>query len=270
MQVDASGITVTIGAKTILENASLSVRGGEIVGLIGPNGAGKSTLIRALANLIQPQTGTIRYDNRELASFSARQLARNVAYLAQGTTAHWPMTVEQLVALGRLPHRAPGRGLSDGDLHAIEHAMTMTNVTEFRNRTLGTLSGGERMRVMLARALAVSAPILLADEPIAALDPFHQLQIMDVLRGAARRGTAVIAILHELTLAARFCDRLALLAGGRIQGEGSPDAVLTPENLAAAYRVECVFGRHDDQSFVIPWTRARLDRDAPRDAAHPG
>ena len=255
MELTAKKITVTIGKKTILDNADVSVNGGEIVGLIGPNGAGKSTLIRALANLIHPQAGTITYDGRDLASFNAKQLARNVAYLAQGTTAHWPMTVEQLVALGRLPHRAAGRGLSDDDRNAIERAMTVMDITEFRGRTLGALSGGERMRVMLARALAVEAPILLTDEPIAALDPFHQLQIMDVLRDTARGGTAVIAILHELTLVARFCDRVVLLADGRVHAYGPPDNVLTLENLASAYRVEGLIGRHDDQSFVIPWSR---------------
>ena len=255
MQLDANDITVAIGSKTILDKASLSVGGGEVVGLIGPNGAGKSTLIRVLANLLQPQAGTIRYDGRDLASFSARQLARNIAYLAQGTTAHWPMTVEQLVTLGRLPYRVAGRGLSDSDRDAIEHAMTITDIMEFRDRTLGTLSGGERMRIMLARALAVDAPVLLADEPIAALDPFHQLQIMDVLRDTARRGTAVVAILHELTLAARFCDRLVLLADGRVQADGLPEDVLTPDSLAAAYRVDSLIGRHENQSFVIPWSR---------------
>ncbi len=115
MRLDANGIIVAIGAKTVLDKVSLSVEGGEFVGLIGPNGAGKSTLIRVLANLIQPQAGTVRCDDRELASFDARQLARNVAYLAQGTTAYWPMTVEQLVALGRLPYRVAGRGLTDND-----------------------------------------------------------------------------------------------------------------------------------------------------------
>jgi iron complex transport system ATP-binding protein len=255
MRLEARAITVVIGAKTILDQASLSVGGGEIVGLIGPNGAGKSTLVRVLANLIQPQAGTVRCDDRELASFNAKQLARNIAYLAQGTTARWPMSVAQLVALGRLPYRIAGRGLGDDDRAAVERAMTITDITEFRDRTLGTLSGGERMRVMLARALAVEAPILLADEPIAALDPFHQLQIMDVLRDTARSGTAVIAILHELTLAARFCDRIVLLAGGRVQGDGVPDAIMTSENLAVAYRVDSVIGHHGDQRFVIPWSR---------------
>jgi len=164
------------------------------------------------------------------------------------------MVVEKLVALGRLPHRGSWSGSSD-DSNAISHAMRATDTIEFRHRTMATLSGGERMRVMLARALTVEAPVLLADEPVAALDPYHQLHVMGVLRETTRRGKAVIAVLHDLTLAARFCDRLVLLHDGAVLAEGSPPGVLTEGNLEAAYSIAFVRGRHDDQDFLIAWDR---------------
>ena len=200
------------------------MRPGEMVGLIGPNGSGKTTLLRILANLRTPEAGRVRYAGRTAAEVGARELARQIAYLAQGGAVHWPMRVEALVALGRLPHRRPFQGLDAADRDAIEQAMIAADVVALRGRTMGQVSGGERMRILLARALAVDAPMLLADEPIAALDPLHQLQVMELLRTTARNGRGVIVVLHDLALAARFCDRLVLLAQGGILVEGRAGA----------------------------------------------
>jgi len=255
MVLEAVGIGVQIGGKAILDRVDATVGAGELVGLIGPNGAGKTTLLRVLANLIPATTGIVRCEGRSLADYPPRELARRIAYLAQGGTAHWPMSVEKLVRLGRLPHRHGWHGAQSEDDAATLRAMAATEVTHLRTRTAGTLSGGERVRVMLARALAVEAPILLVDEPVAALDPYHQLQVMDVLRKTAHRGTAIVAVLHDLTLAARFCDRLILLHSGRLMADGSPQEVLTETNLADVFQVSTLRGTHLGQDYVVPWSR---------------
>jgi iron complex transport system ATP-binding protein len=162
------------------------------------------------------------------------------------------MRVETLVGLGRLPHRRPMQSLTCGDAAAVERAMVACDVA-FRKRTMSEVSGGERLRILLARALAVEAEILLADEPIAALDPLHQLQVMELLRRTAREGRGVIVVLHDLALAARYCDRLVLLAGGSILAEGEPNDVLTDAHIATAYGVDVVRGQKDDVPYLLPW-----------------
>ena len=170
---------------------------------------------------------------------------------------HWPLRVEKLVALGRLPHRDPMRPLSGADLDAVGRAMAATDVAQFADRTIATLSGGERLRVLLARAMAVEAPFLLVDEPIAELDPAHQLLVMGFLRRSAQQGVGVVAVLHDLTLAARFSDRVMLLHNGTIVAEGRPANVLSDANLRAAYGITALRGHHDGEPYVIPWEHDR-------------
>jgi iron complex transport system ATP-binding protein len=253
MEIEAKGIAVRFGATTVLEGVDLALHAGEMVGLIGPNGSGKTTLLRVLANLRPSDRGGVRYVGRTATEIGARELARQIAYLAQGGTVHWPMRVETLVALGRLPHRRPFQGLSAVDHQAVEQAMAAADLAPLRRRTMAQVSGGERMRILLARALAVDARVLLADEPIAALDPLHQLQVMELLRAIAGKGRAVIVVLHDLALAMRFCDRLILLAGGNVLVEGPPARVLTDDHVARAYGVEVVRGERDGVAFVLPW-----------------
>jgi iron complex transport system ATP-binding protein len=260
MHLVAEAVTVKLGSRIVLDGVDAAVGSGELIGLIGPNGAGKTSLVRVFAHLLAPASGMVHCDERPLGDYSPLERARCIAYLAQGAEVHWPMTVEKLVALGRLPHRRSWGRLPIADQDAIERAMRATDVAAFRDRVLATLSGGERMRVLLARALAVEAPILLADEPVAALDPFHQLQVMDVLRAAARQGKAVVTVLHDLTLAARFCDRLLLLHRGVVLADGSPATVLAERNLESAYSVAFVRGRHAEQAFIVAWDRQFTDR----------
>jgi ABC-type cobalamin/Fe3+-siderophores transport system ATPase subunit len=255
MRLAAEGVTVRLGTRTVLDGIDAAAEGGELVGLIGPNGAGKTSLLRVFAHLLTPAKGVVRCEGRPLGEHSPIERARRIAYLAQGAEVHWPMTVEKLVALGRLPHRGSWGQLSGDDHAAISRAMRATDIVGFRNRTLATLSGGERMRVMLARALAVEAPVLLADEPVAALDPYHQLQVMSVLKETARQGKAVIAVLHDLTLAARFCDRLLLLHDGTVLAEGAPAGVLNDCNLETAYAVAFIRSQHGDQDYLVAWDR---------------
>ena len=252
MKLQAQNIAVTFGSTALLRAVDLAVSSGEIVGLIGPNGAGKTTLLRVLANLRAPDAGRVTLDGRDLGELGERELSKRVAYLAQGGDVHWPMRVGALVALGRLPHRRAFRDSSQTDQLAVERAMIAADITSLRDRTMTHLSGGERMRVLLARALAVEASLLLADEPVAALDPLHQLRVMELLRNAARRGTGVVAVLHDLSLAARFCDRLVLIAHGGVVARGRPADVLTPAHLAKAYGVDVVCGISEGLPFYLP------------------
>jgi iron complex transport system ATP-binding protein len=255
MMLEAINIGVRLGGKAILDGVSLALAPGALIGLIGPNGAGKTTLLRALAGLLPASSGEVRCDGRPLTAYRPEQRARRIAYLAQNGATHWPLSVEHLVRLGRLPHRRAWRGADPRDDAVVARMLAATDIAALRERRVGTLSGGEKLRALLARALAVEAPFLLVDEPVAALDPYHQLEIMELLRATAGRGTAVAAILHDLTLAARFCDRLVLLGAGRVLAEGEPDQVLTEAKLADAFRVATLQGAHQGGRYVLPWSR---------------
>jgi iron complex transport system ATP-binding protein len=252
MDIDAENLAVRFGDATILRDVGLSLRAGQIVGLIGPNGAGKTTLLRVLADLVAPSAGSVRYDGRTRREIRRNELARRLSFLAQGSDVHWPLRVEHIVGLGRLPHRRPFAGMSAEDHAAVERALTAADIGGLRLRTPSTLSGGERMRVLLARALAVEAEMLFADEPVAALDPLHQLRIMHLLRSTAHAGAGVVVVLHDLTLAARFCDRIVMLAGGRILLDGPPSQ-LTDDLIAKTYGVASFRGEHGGQPFILPW-----------------
>jgi iron complex transport system ATP-binding protein len=236
-RLHAADVVVRLGGNLVVDGAAFDLRAGELVALVGPNGAGKTTLIRALAGLI-PADGRIEIDGHPLSEFAPIERARRIAYLPQGHVFHWPMAAAAVVALGRYPYADTFSALSDADRAAIGRALSATGAQAFAARSVMTLSGGERARVALARALASEAPILLADEPTVSLDPRHQLTVMELLVKAARDGGAVLAVLHDLTLAARFADRVAVMDRGRIVADGAPRAVLTPEGIAAVFRVE--------------------------------
>ena len=255
VSIAIEGLDVSLGGGLVLRDIAARFEPGALIGVIGPNGAGKSTLARAMLGLVPPARGRILIDDRPLSELSRPVLARRVAYLPQGQQLAWPLSVARLVALGRLPHLAPFSRLSEDDAAAIDRAMARADVAALATRTATELSGGERARALLARALAVEAPVLVADEPLASLDPAHQLDVMSLLASEARAGRLVIAVLHELTMAARFCARLVLLSEGRLVADGPPQEVLTAERLANVYRIRAWTADAGDQRLVVPLER---------------
>ncbi len=189
--IAAESLSVELGGVRVVAGVTTTLAAGALIGVIGPNGAGKSTLARALLGLVRGE-GAVMLDGRPIAGMAPAALARSIAYLPQGQTVHWPLSVERVVALGRLPHLAPFSRLTPADQAAIDAAMARVDVTDLRHRDATTLSGGERARVLLARALAQRASALVVDEPLAALDPRHRIEVAALLRAEADAGTLVI------------------------------------------------------------------------------
>jgi iron complex transport system ATP-binding protein len=249
----ADGVRVRLGGRVIIDDVSFSLPRQCLAALVGPNGAGKTTLLRALAGLI-PAEGSMRLGDEPLASLGIRERARRFAYLPQGHVIHWQLPVRDIVALGRYPHGAtdPSR-LAPHDAQAIERAMLATETTALAERPVTEISGGERSRVVLARVLAVEAPVILADEPTASLDPHYQIEVMRLLRRAADAGTLVIAVTHDIGLAARFADTVLVLAQGRLVAAGPSEDALAPAVLADVFRVDAFRGERDGKPVIVPW-----------------
>ena len=248
MKLEVQGVSVEKEGRAILDRVDMRLHENELVGVLGPNGAGKSTLLRVLAGLELPSGGSIHLDGQSIDTMDASERARMVGYLPQKTPVSWPLSVERVVALGRLPHGDHTQGNA-----SIERAMEMTETADLRDRSISTLSGGERMRVLVARLLAVESPVLLVDEPIAALDPHFQLEFMELFRSQAHAGRGVMLVMHDLTLASRFCDRVVLLSDGQVAGDGLPGAVLTESLLRESYGVEVQAGTIGGERYVLPW-----------------
>lgn len=257
VSIATQSLSVRLGHHVAVDSVDLALEPGELVGIVGPNGAGKSTLIRALLGLARPAGGRVLVDGRDAARLDRRTMARTVAYLPQGQTLHWPLGVERLVALGRLPHLGPLSRLTPDDEAAVEQAMARADVLHLRHRIATELSGGERARVLLARALAVGARALIADEPLASLDPGHQIDVMALLKAQAQDGASVVTVLHDLAMAARWCDRLVLMDRGSLVAEGAPLDVLTAERLAQVYGIAARIEQSDGIPLILPTGRVR-------------
>lgn len=237
-------LSVKAGATTLVNGANLRLVPGELVALLGPNGAGKTSLLKAALGLEKRSAGFARLDGSDSAKLSPIERARRVAYLPQQRPLAWPNTVRDVVALGRYAYgAAPGR-LSPEDAAAVDQAIKRCDLKELTDRQTDTLSGGELARVHCARAFAADAPLLVADEPVAALDPRHQFRIMDIVRDYVDGGCGALVVLHDITLAARYATRIVWMKDSRIVADGAPEDSLTPERLADIYGVRAtVSGR---------------------------
>jgi iron complex transport system ATP-binding protein len=249
----AQGLNVKLAGRAVLKNISLALSPGHLVALVGPNGAGKTTLLRALAGLV-PSDGAIHVGGDALSSLPLRERARRFAYLPQGHIVHWPLPARDIVALGRYPHGAtdPAR-LTLRDTEAVLRAMQATDVVEFSDRRVTELSGGERSRVALARVLAVEAPVILADEPTASLDPRHQIDVMKSLRQAADKAALVIVVTHDLGLAARFADTVLVLSEGRLASQGPPAEALSDDIMGNVFRISAYRAEYQREAVIVPW-----------------
>ncbi len=255
MSLAAENIHVSHGAQDILKNVSLDVRAGELLVLLGPNGAGKTTLLSCLAGHHIPTAGNLTLGGVPLQKIPPLQRAQSIGYLPQSGDVHWALAARTVVELGRLPHRGKFAGLSPADHAAVDAALTATDTAQFSARAITELSGGERARVLLARVLAGAPAYILADEPLTHLDPAHQLDVLLLMQQAARRGTGVCLVLHDLSLAARFADRLVLLHQGRVAALGTPSEVLTAENIADVYGIRATVHGDGDGVAITPLAR---------------
>ncbi|WP_183068286.1 ABC transporter ATP-binding protein [Streptomyces sp. gCLA4] len=235
MRITAEGLSWSVSGRPVVRRVGLDIAPGETVGLLGPNGSGKSSLLRCLAGLRVPDEGTVRYDGVSVRDLSARAIARRVAFVAQDSGLDTDLRVADVVGLGRTPFRDRWRGPDAHDRAVVAAALERVELTALAGRPWKSLSGGERQRAHIARAFAQQPYVLLLDEPTNHLDVQHQLELMELLSGADQ---TVLVALHDLGLAARHCDRLLLLYGGRLVASGAPADVLTPENLARFFEVD--------------------------------
>jgi len=242
------------GAATILEDLSLGLGAGAMVGLIGPNGAGKTTLLKLLMGLMRPVSGEIRVLGRPVGTYRRSALARRMTLVPQDTQIGFAFDVEDIVAMGRHPHVGRFRAPGAHDLAMVQRAMAETGVRHLARRPIDTLSGGERQRAIIARAIAQETQILLLDEVTANLDLCHQLEVLRLAHKQARDGRLVVAAMHDLGMASRFCDRLLLLADGGLRADGPPEAVLTERNLRRYFHVEARIARmrHGPGLHIVP------------------
>jgi iron complex transport system ATP-binding protein len=248
-RLEGRGLSVRHGSAKALDGVDVALRAGELVALVGPNGSGKSTLLRVLLGAQRASSGAVSLDGVPLATIPPRVRARSLTMVVEGSPSDFAMQVRELVSLGRIPFEGRLGGTTREDEAAVSEAMAMTDVTHLADRTIDTLSAGELQRAHLARAFAQRAPIVLLDEPTANLDPLHQLEAMALLRGFVARGGAAIVALHDLSLAARTCDRVVVLQKGRVRADGPPATVLAPELLAEVFRVKARVG-HDEAGRV--------------------
>jgi iron complex transport system ATP-binding protein len=231
------------GKTKVINGISLAVRRGELLALIGPNGAGKTSVVKIMCRTMKPAAGTVEFEGQDVWQMRARDYARKVAHVRQSETLAWPFTVEQVVLMGRYPHRGWLSAYTLEDRHAVDEAIELTGLQTMKGRALHTLSGGEAQRAMLARALAQNPELLILDEPVAHLDIKHQIEVLNTARSFTTRGLSVVICLHDLTLAALYADRVALLEHGVVRVEGSPEHVLNKSDLEEVYGTPVLVGR---------------------------
>ncbi|MFB6094096.1 MAG: heme ABC transporter ATP-binding protein [Halanaeroarchaeum sp.] len=242
--VAVEDVTVEVGENAVLEDVSMRAEEGAFVGLIGPNGSGKTTLLRTIAGILDPREGAVRVGGTSMDALSSRAASRRVAVVPQDTHLAFDFDVRDVVEMGRTPYRSRVSIGERPDVGTVEEAMARTSVADLADRSVDEISGGERQRVLLARALAQDTPVLLLDEPTASLDINHQVRTLEIVRSLVGEGRTVVAAIHDLNLAAHYCDDLVLLGDGEVLATGDPTAVLTEDHLEAAFGTQAVVTSH--------------------------
>ena len=254
MEIRTEDTTLSYGAARILKGISLETHTGEFVGIIGPNGSGKSTLLKCIYRVLKPDGGSIWLGDQELHEMKIRNSARKVAVVAQHNYYNFEFSVREVVMMGRAPHKKMPEKDGAKDFEIVDQALKTVGMYEFADRNFSTLSGGEQQRVILARALAQQTPCLILDEPTNHLDITHQLQLMELVRGL---NVTVLSAIHDLNIAAMYCDRLYILKDGEIVGSGTPEELLTPETIRRVYQVESEIVRDRNGKMHILFTEGK-------------
>lgn len=258
VRLSIRGVVFSYPARPVLRGVSLEVAEGELMGLVGPNGSGKTTLLRVINKILSPPMGTVMIGEVDVRGMALRDLARRVGYVPQMASPGFPLTVFEVVLLGRRPYMS--WGVDQKDVETVARALTLLGLEGLSDRDFLQLSGGERQKVLLARALAQEPEVLLLDEPTSNLDLKHQLEVLATVRDLVRRrGMNAVVSIHDLNLAARFCDRLAVLHRGRIYAVGEPQETVTPEMIREVYGVEAVVRVEAGLPYVIPVAPVRAE-----------
>ncbi len=255
MSLKIDNIDCYYGSIKVLESVDLSADSGDFIGVIGPNGSGKSTLLRSISRILRPKVGTVLLNHTDIYALSSKDVAKKLAVVPQDNVINFAFTALDIVLMGRTPHQGRFEFEGEGDMSVARKAMELTNTWYLSERPITELSGGERQRVVIARALAQEPRILLLDEPTSHLDINHQIEILDIIKRLTRtEGLIVISVFHDLNLASRYCDRLALLDHGKVTSLGSPEVVLTAENIKKVYHANVLVKRHPvtNSLYIIP------------------
>jgi iron complex transport system ATP-binding protein len=250
--LEARGLTVRFGPRTVLEGIDLAIATGTFLGLLGPNGSGKTTLLRALTGAVVPSEGRVLLDGRELPRFTRPEIARRIGVVPQTFNLDFKFTVQEVVALGRYPHGKTWGAPSAKDADAVEAAMDALGIADLADRPVTQLSGGERQRVLIAQTLAQDTPLLLLDEPLNNLDLNHQLEVMQLLATLHAAGKTIVVVLHDINMAAQYCRELAVLADGRLAALGTPDQLITPTLLLEVFGIRVAVHREGGRPYVTP------------------
>ncbi|MFB6086761.1 MAG: heme ABC transporter ATP-binding protein [Halodesulfurarchaeum sp.] len=263
--VDVESVSVTLGEVRALEDVSVDVDRGEFMGVIGPNGSGKTTLLRTISGVLEPTAGSVSVDEHDINTLPSKASSRLVAVVPQETNLAFDFTVREVVEMGRTPYKQRVSFDQTGEASIVDRALERTQVADFAKRNIGDVSGGERQRVLLARALAQDTPVMLLDEPTASLDINHQIRTLELVKSLVEEGKTVMAPIHDLNLAAHYCDRLLLLSDGIRTALGPPSEVLTEDNLESAFGTDAVVTNNPvtGSVYVMALPEGARDRNGP-------
>ena len=255
VKLTINGVDCYYGSTKVLESVSFKVQNGDFVGVIGPNGSGKTTLLRCICGVLKPKTGVVLIDNYDIGSLTRREIAQHIAVVPQESYVGFNFKVLDVVLMGRNPHIKTFGSESKKDLEVVYRAMKLTGILHLADRFITDISGGEKRRVIIARALAQEPNVLLLDEPTIHLDINHQIEIMDLLKKlCSKKELAIIAVFHDFNLASKYCDKILMLSNGRIISLGSPEEVITENNIQKVFNVKVFIERHPSTGFlyVVP------------------